>query len=131
MPTGDRSYEVEVTIDPADAQGGLLLFFNSRLFLGMGWDGERMTVYLGGTRSHFTEPIAVPGRRRFRIRNDEHIVSLHSSADGTDWTRHDLRFETSGYSANTAGDLQSLRPAIFAAGTGAVRFTDFVYRGLD
>ena len=97
----------------------------------MGWDGERMSVYLGGTRSHFTEPIAVPGRRRFRIRNDEHIVSLHSSADGTEWTRHDLRFETSGYTANTAGDLQSLRPAIFAAGTGAVRFTDFVYRGLD
>ncbi len=130
VPTGDRSYEVEVTLDPADAQGGLLLFFNDALFLGMGWDGTTMTTYGGGRRSHFREQVATTGALRLRIRNDEHVVSLFHSPDGSAWTRHGMRFETSGYHANTMSDLQSLRPAIFAAGAGAVEFRDFVYRGL-
>ena len=43
VPTGDRAYEVEVTLERVGPgpQAGLLLFFNSALFLGMGWDGER------------------------------------------------------------------------------------------
>ena len=41
--------------------------------------------------------------------------------------RHGVRYETSGYHANTAGDLQSLRPALYAAGDGEVRFRDFRY----
>jgi xylan 1,4-beta-xylosidase len=44
------------------------------------------------------------------------------------WTRHGVRFEASGYHANTAGDLLSLRPALFAAGPGTVSFNDFRYR---
>lgn len=50
------------------------------------------------------------------------------SADGVNWTRHGVRFEASGYHANTAGDLLSLRPALFAAGLGTVSFNDFRYR---
>lgn len=50
------------------------------------------------------------------------------SADGVNWTRHGVRFEASGYHANTAGDLLSLRPALFAAGPGTVSFNDFRYR---
>ena len=46
------------------------------------------------------------------------------------WTRHGLRFETSGYNANTASDLLSLRPALFAAGHGTVTFSDFRYRAV-
>jgi hypothetical protein len=39
VPAGDRSYEVEVTLAGVEpgACGGLLLFFNRALFLGMGW----------------------------------------------------------------------------------------------
>ena len=44
--------------------------------------------------------------------------------------RHAIRYETSGYHANTVGDLQSLRPAIYASGDGAVRFRDLRYRPL-
>ena len=42
--TGDHSYEVEVDIElgSGSTEAGLLLFFNDRLFCGMGIDGERM-----------------------------------------------------------------------------------------
>ena len=47
-----------------------------------------------------------------------------------EWTRYPLRLECSGYHANTAGDLVSLRPAVFAAGDGRARITDLRYRAL-
>ena len=130
MPAGDRAYEVEVTLAGVEpgARGGLLLFFNRALFLGMGWDGATMTTYSGGHRSHFTEPVAPSGTLHLRIRNDDHIVTFFHSADGVEWIRHGLRFETSGYNANTVSDLLSLRPALFATGQGAVTFRDFRYR---
>ena len=60
IPTGDHSYEVEVdvevSLDSGTAEGGLLLFFNNRLFCGMGIDGERMLSYSGGIRTHWREP---------------------------------------------------------------------------
>ena len=49
---------------------------------------------------------------------------------GGEWVRHAVRYETSGYNANTTGDLLSLRPALYAAGSGEVRFRDFRYRAL-
>jgi xylan 1,4-beta-xylosidase len=132
VPGGDRAYEAEVTVSEieAGAHGGLLLFFNRALYLGMGWDGTTMTTYSGGHRSHFQEPVDPSGALYLRIRNDHHIVTFFHSADGVNWTRHGLRFETSGYHANTAGDLLSLRPALFAAGRGAVTFSDFRYRAV-
>jgi xylan 1,4-beta-xylosidase len=65
-----------------------------------------------------------------RIANDRNIVTLYYSLNGTEWTRHGVRSEVSGYQANTVDDLQSLRPAIYAAGDGSARFLNFVYRAL-
>ena len=67
---------------------------------------------------------------RLRIRNDAHIVTGWYRLPGDEWVRHGVRYETSGYHANTAGDLQSLRPALYAAGDGEVRFRDFRYRSI-
>ena len=130
VPAGDHAYEAEVTVSPADpgAHGGLLLFFNRALFLGMSWDGATMITYSGGHRSHFSEKVPPAPVLHLRIVNDRHIVSFFYSADGREWTRHGLRFETSGYHANTMSDLLSLRPALFAAGRGAVEFSGFRYR---
>lgn len=50
--------------------------------------------------------------------------------DGTNWTRHAVRSEVSGYNANTMDELASLRPALYAAGTGQGVFRDFRYRAL-
>jgi xylan 1,4-beta-xylosidase len=126
---GDRAYEISVAVELlGSVQGGLLLFYNDHLFLGMGHDGAKMTSYRGGRASYWQEP--APAVRKFylRIMNDNHIVTFYYSEDGVAWTRHAVRSETSGYHANTMDDLASLRPALFAAGTGSVRFRDFRFR---
>jgi len=127
----DRAYEVEVELEiSGDALGGLLLYFNDRLFYGMGWDGAAMQSYAGGIRTHWAEP-AEPGRAiGLRLRNDHHIVTgWHRRPDG-EWQRHGVRYDTSGAHSATVNDLKSLRPALFAAGTGDVVFRSFRYRSL-
>ncbi len=129
--TGDHSYEIEVDVElDRGAEAGLLLFFNNRLFCGMGIDGERMLSYSGGIRTHWREPVASADRITLRIRNEEHVVTGWYRLPGGDWTRHGVRYETSGYHANTVGDLLSLRPALYATGVGSARFRDFRYRAL-
>ncbi|MGZ8804446.1 MAG: family 43 glycosylhydrolase [Microbacterium sp.] len=131
MLTGDHAYEVEVDVEVgAGVEAGLLLFFNNRLFCGMGIDGERMLSYSGGIRTHWREPAPATNRISLRIRNENHIVTGWYRVPGRDWTRHAIRYETSGYHANVVGDLLSLRPAIYAAGSGDARFRDLHYRPL-
>ena len=126
---GDHAYEISVRVEViGEAEAGLLLFFNDRLFFGMGHDGTKMTTYRGGKSSYWHEPAPAGTTLHLKIVNDRHIVTFHYSRDGIQWTRHGVRSETSGCHANTVDDLASLRPAIFAAGKGAVRFRDFRYR---
>ncbi|MGV9194059.1 family 43 glycosylhydrolase [Microbacterium sp. MC2] len=128
MLTGDHAYEVEVDVDLAgEVEAGLLLFFNGRLFCGMGIDGERMLSYSGGIRTHWREPAPAVRRLQLRLRNDRHIVTGWYREPAGEWTRHAIRYETSGYHVNTTGDLLSLRPSLYAAGSGAARFRDFRY----
>lgn len=132
MLTGDHSYEIEVDveIEAGEVEAGLLLFFNDRLFCGMGIDGTRMQSYAGGVRTHWREPAPSSRRLRLRLRNDEHIVTGWYRVPGGEWVRHGVRYETSGYHANTMGDLLSLRPALYACGDGSARFRNAVYRSL-
>ena len=128
---GDHGYEVSVAMAlDGEVQGGLLLFFDDRLYLGMGHDGTRMTSYRGGKASYWQEPAPAARGLHLKIVNDRHIVTMYYSVDGQVWTRHGVRSETSGYHANTVDDLLSLRPALFAAGKGTARFRDFRYRAL-
>ena len=128
---GDRAYEVTVELELFDdATGGLLLFFDDRLFLGMGIDGQRMATYRGGKLSYWPEPAPASRKMHMRITNRDQIVTFHYSLDGATWTRHGVRSEVSGYNANTVDNLLSLRPALFAAGNGRVEFRNFRYRAL-
>lgn len=129
---GDHAYVISVHMEIiGEAEGGLLLFFNDRLFLGMGHNGLKMTTYRGGKSSYWSEPAPSVKTLHLKIVNDRNIVTFYYSEDGADWVRHGVRSETSGYHANTVDDLASLRPAIYAAGKGAARFRDFKYRALD
>ena len=65
-----------------------------------------------------------------RLRNNRHIVTIHYSRDGVKWERFGTALEVSGYHHNVAGEFSSLKPAIYAAGTGEVRFRNFQYRAL-
>jgi xylan 1,4-beta-xylosidase len=69
-------------------------------------------------------------RLHLRLRNDRLIVTIDYSVDGRTWTRYDRGMEVSGYHHNVGYDFLSLRPALYAAGTGEVRFGNFKYRAL-
>lgn len=128
---GDRAYAIEVEVELVGAaQGGLLLFFDDRLFLGMGIDGQRMVTYRGGKPTYWQEPAPQTTRLHLRITNQDQVVTFYHSRDGQAWTRHGVRSYVEGYNANTVDNLLSLRPALFAAGQGEVRFRRFVYRAL-
>jgi xylan 1,4-beta-xylosidase len=128
---GDHAYEISVKVEPMDgAQGGLLLFYNDKLFLGLGIDGHAMTTWRGGHASFWREPVAPAPALYLKIINDRHVVSFYYSVDGKNWTRHGIRSEVSGYNANTVDDLSSLRPALYASGKGKVRFMDYRFRAL-
>ena len=47
------------------------------------------------------------------------------------WIVHDTRMEVSGWHHNVFGGFLSLKPAIYAAGSGTVTLRDFGYRALD
>ena len=55
---------------------------------------------------------------------------MHYSTDGRAWERHPWRYEVSGYHHNVFGSFLCLRPSLYAAGAGEVRYTDFRYRAL-
>ncbi|MYM83383.1 family 43 glycosylhydrolase [Duganella sp. FT50W] len=127
---GDHAYEFSVELELiGDVQGGLLLFYSRALYVGMGHNGTRMSSYRFGQASpYWKEPAPAVRRLHLKIVNDRHIVTMYYSEDGRQWKRHGLRAETSGYNTNTGGELLSLRPALFATGSGSVRFRNFHYQ---
>ncbi|HYE47936.1 MAG TPA: family 43 glycosylhydrolase [Caulobacter sp.] len=125
---GDRRYSLEVDVEiDAGTTAGLLLFYNRRLYCGLGFNGEGLVLHRYGLERPARRE-SQPRRLVMRLTNDEQTVSLHYSPDGKAWTRHDVRMEVSGYHHNTAGDFLSLRPALYAAGAGEARFRNLRYR---
>jgi xylan 1,4-beta-xylosidase len=129
--TGDHGYEIEVAID-ADPQAtaGLLLFYSSRLYAGLGYSATNFFMHSYGLDRPARKPAHVGRALHIRIRNDRHILTMHYSVDGSTWERYDRGMEVSGYHHNVAYEFLSLRPALYAAGQGEVRFRNFRYRAL-
>ena len=139
--TGDQSYQVEIDVgvDP-DVEAGLLLFYNRRLYAGLGIGPNGLMMHRYGLQRLRG---AIPGQResadakrritklRIRLTNIRNILTIHTSIDGgASWKKFDVQMEVSGYHHNVAYDFLSLRPAFYAAGEGEARFSSFVYRGL-
>ncbi|CAN5418817.1 family 43 glycosylhydrolase [soil metagenome] len=127
---GEQAYEVEVDIEiDAGVTAGLVLFYDSALYAGLGFDSERFVTHQYGMERG--RPANPSGRRlRIRMRNDRHIVTFHHSGDGQTWTKFDRQMEVSGYHHNVRGGFMMLRPGIYAAGEGEARFRNFRYRAL-
>lgn len=130
---GDLAYqfEVEMQIEPG-AQGGLLLFYNDRLYAGVGSNGEQFVMHrYGAERPAALPPSREGGRLWLRVTNDRHVVTIHSSRDGRHWTKYPVQMEVSGYHHNVAGGFLALKPSLYAVGKGDVHFRHFRYRALD
>lgn len=129
---GDTSYQFECDIElVGDATAGLILFYDDKLYCGLGFDAGRFVTHQYGIeRARPTNP---HGRRmRMRITNRRHIVAIHTSGDGgASWKRFDRGMEVSGYHHNVRGGFLALRPGLYAAGAGEARFRNFRYSALD
>lgn len=132
---GDQSYRVtaDLEIEPS-ARAGLLLFYNKRLYCGLGFDAQGFVMHRYGLerRVKFKDKQGEtpPQRLWLRITNDRHIVTIHHSRDGREWTKFDVQMEVSGYHHNVAYDFLSLRPGLYAAGRGVVKVRDVRYEAL-
>jgi xylan 1,4-beta-xylosidase len=138
---GDHSYSVAVDVEiDAGAEAGLVLFYNRRLYAGLGIGPDGLMMHRYGLQRRRG---AIPGQResasasrqvdrlRIRLTNKRNILTIHTSLDGgATWQKFDVQMEVSGYHHNVAYDFLSLRPALYAAGHGEARFSNFVYRGL-
>jgi len=130
---GDPAYQFEVQMEIAPgAVGGALLFYSDRLYVGVGSNGEQFVMHrYGEERPTRLAASAKGGRLWLRVTNNRHIVTIHSSADGQTWQKYPVQMEVSGYHHNVAGKFLALKPALYAAGNGAVTFRSFRYRALD
>ncbi len=126
---GDRSYEVAVDVELDGAgQAGLLLFYNEKLFCGLGADADRLAAYKGGREQGYPPPGPGEGRRfSLRVVNDENVASFFVRSGSKPW-RRTISFEIAGYNHNMADGFLSLRPAVFASGGGKATFRNLTYR---
>ena len=127
--TGDRSYDVSVDIElEGAAEAGLLLWYNDKLFCGLGTNGEWLRTYKTGGNSTYPPPGPAAGRRfAIRIVNDANVTSHFIRPYGGEW-RKVIDYEVAGYNHNMADGFLSLRPAIYASGEGSARFRGLRYR---
>ena len=113
-------------------EAGLLLFYNPKAFVGIGFDGKQVKTFEFSDDLPWMRPPLLGQSVRVRLTNVENVVTYHYSTDeGRTWTLHGLRMEVSGYHHNVFGGFLSLRPAVYAAGSGTVTLRDFRYRALD
>jgi beta-xylosidase len=128
---GDQAYRMEADIEVDDeARAGILLFYNRRLYCGLGFDTQKFVMHRYGLERVLRKPIA--GRHlHLRITNDRHISTIHYRGEKGEWQKFDVQMEVSGYHHNVAGDFLSLRPAIYVAGTGEARIREVRYRALE
>jgi xylan 1,4-beta-xylosidase len=129
---GDRAYVVEAAIELDEgAEGGLLLFYSHKAFVGVGFTPIEMRTYQFAEEQPWMRQPMPTRRVRIRLTNDRHIVTCHYSHDeGRTWTRHGHRMEVSGLHHNVFGGFLSLKIGLYSAGKGSVLIRDFDYRAV-
>ncbi len=128
---GDRGYDAELHLElEGDAEGGLLLFYNHKAFVGVGFTPEHVKTFQSAEEQQWMRQPNKSRKLRIRVNNDDNVITYRYSDDeGRSWKLHGLRMEVSGLNQNVFGGFLSLRIGIYAAGKGRVRLTNFIYRG--
>ncbi len=129
---GDRSYQVEVTLDlQGKAEGGLLLFYNPKAFVGLGFTADTMKTWQYAEEQTWARKSMANPSVRVRLTNDGNVLTWYYSHDaGATWVRHPTRMEVSGLNHNVFGGFLSLKVGIYSAGDGSVTLRDFTYKAI-
>ena len=131
---GDPAFELTLDVDlDAGVQAGLVMFYSPRLYAGMGVNARSFQLHRYGLEGRAVpKPDGLGTRLQLRLRCVRHVLTLFSRADADQpWVRFPVQMDVSGYHHNTAGGFASLRPALYAAGSGEARFSALRYRALD
>jgi len=127
--TGDHSYMVEVDVEvESGCEAGLLLYYDQKHACGirLGPKGVGARIASGYTY----DAGVTAARARLRIANDHQEVDFLYSLPGGQWTRARESTEVSGLRQNVLGGFLSLRPALYACGSGKAIFRSFAHRAL-
>lgn len=127
---GDQAYQLEVAIEVDDStSGGLILFYNDRMYAGIGFNKSTLLMHRYGMDRILATPAA---KKMFlRLINNHHIVTMYYSINGEEWQKFETQMDVSAYHHNVMYDFQSLRPALYAAGNGEVKFRNFTYKAIE
>jgi xylan 1,4-beta-xylosidase len=113
------------------AEGGLLLHYNAKAFVGLGFTPDTIKTYQYTEEHPWARRPQKMSSVRVRLTNNENVITFHYSFDGgKTWMLHGTRMEVSGIHHNVFGGFLSLKLGVYAAGTGTVRLRDFRYRAL-
>lgn len=127
----DVGYEVEVDLEiEGQCDAGLLLFYNTERVSGVYLNPEGVGIRraLPGSPQ---QALKVPARRAtLRLINDRQEVEAHYKLPDKPWERVERIWEISGFHHNMLGGFLSVRPALYACGTGRATFRNFRYRVL-
>jgi len=129
---GDRAYQVEVDFTlVGDAEAGLLLFYNHKAFVGMGFTADAIKSFQYAEEQGWARIPLKTRNLRMRLTNDQQVITYEYSQDnGRSWTRHPTRMEVSGLHHNVFGGFLSLKVGIYCAGSGKVQLRDFRYQAV-
>lgn len=126
--TGDHAYDFSIDVDLGDAtQAGLLLFYNDKLFCGLGLSDKALHTYVLGHEQLFPPAGRAPARlKSLRVVNDANVATFYYKVREGSWVKV-TSFDVEGYNHNMGDGFLSLRPAIFAVGGGKSIFRALRY----
>jgi len=130
---GERAYQAEVTLEleGEGAEGGILLFYNHKAYVGLGFTADTVKTYQYSEELPWARNPRATRKVRVRLTNDSNIITYeYSHDDGRTWTLHGTRMEVSGIHHNVFGGFLSLRVGLYSTGAGAVKFSDFSFRAI-
>jgi xylan 1,4-beta-xylosidase len=78
-----------------DAQAGVLLFYNRRLYCGLGFEARHFTMHRYGLERTRAKSEGA-NRLWLRVTNDRDIVRFHHSLEGRAWVKYGVQMEVSG-----------------------------------
>jgi xylan 1,4-beta-xylosidase len=124
--TGDHSYTIEVDIEcERGCEAGLLLYYNPEHSCGIRLGPEGIGVRLAS--GYNPETGVKASRATLRIVNERQEVDFYYRLPGADWKRTQESAEVASINHNVLGGFLSLRPALYACGSGHAVFRSFRY----
>lgn len=125
----DTTYAIEadITIGKKGAEGGMLLFYDENAYAGLSTDGKTFIIHRDAQN---TERIMNTLGSSFKLRmtHQNGLLSIKVCGKDNNWQLVADKIDVSEFHHNRFGGFIALRPALYSAGKGQVKFRNFIYR---